>query len=558
MNEIRTFDGWVDRPENLTNEESVLAAYDRWKEWAPCHLSGEFAFAVWDASLQQLLLARDPLGVKPLYYFWNGKDFVFSSDITSLFQYPFVSKKPNDSVISHFLLGEFRDHTSTFFEGIRQLPPGHLLIKREGAPPQIKRYWEIQARSFQRHSDPGDYLEEYRHLFAEAVRRRMRGTSPVGILLSGGLDSIQVATMAESLRQADSSLPPLTSATLLLEGFLQEEWQAIQALHQRYGTEIHPVRFLWQENAQSSFELYLQSGETPHPTGFMTIPMLLEPLRTKGCRVVLTGFGASELAQDQFGYLEDLLCAFEGKKFLQETERLAQVTGESVAGLRRFIGEEVVKEKLPPSVRHLIRRFRQSRLSWLTPKMRSKISAEPLPRRRQWPTLYQERMVRAITEPSVVHALNQMGQMAARFSIEVRHPFLDVKLMEFLLSVPPHVKMPFGYRKMFAQTALKAIVPGPMREKEDPRCFIPEMDDATSRKLETDRLRAYLSHPESPVYQYVQYSQVQKLIRRLSSEPTRDWRLSLSLLWRMALLQSWFNNHKEVSYERDYSSLSAR
>ena len=174
----------------------VLAAYDRWGERFPEYLNGDFALGTYDPCRRQLLLARDAIGLRPLYYYRTGDIFLFGSEIKALLAHPQVATTPNDEFISRYLLGGLNvmPQDSTCFQGISTVPPGHLLAF-EGNQPRLRPYW---------HFHPLDNLDfkcrgvrrSLRELFAQAVRRRLRSAYPIAFAVSGGLDSSSIFCMS--------------------------------------------------------------------------------------------------------------------------------------------------------------------------------------------------------------------------------------------------------------------------------------------------------------------------------------------------------------------------
>ncbi len=219
-----------------TDPELALAAYRRWGSAGFGRLVGDFATALWDGAARRLVCARDALGVRPLYYHWDGRRLLFGSEVKALFADPGVPRRPDEAVIADVLLGAFRNVGATFFESIRQVPPAHLLLLDETGP-RLERYWDVDPAREVRYARDQDYLDEFRALFAEAVRCRLRSAAPVALMLSGGIDSTLVAAAAETLRR-DGGAPELLAFTLLLDGFLEEEGAAIERLEATFGSAV--------------------------------------------------------------------------------------------------------------------------------------------------------------------------------------------------------------------------------------------------------------------------------------------------------------------------------
>ncbi len=175
----------------------VLRAYEKWGDDCVSHLLGDFAFCVWDARRKRLFCARDHFGVKPLYYARVGSVLVISSVLGWIRRHPSVSDKLRDEAIGDFLLFGVQQETSqTTFADISRVPPAHRLsYELPSDSMRVSRYWSLDTRELVRYADPHDYVDQFSGLLRVAVEDRLRGT-PVGVLMSGGLDSSSVATVA--------------------------------------------------------------------------------------------------------------------------------------------------------------------------------------------------------------------------------------------------------------------------------------------------------------------------------------------------------------------------
>ena len=520
------------------DEEILSNAYTRWGTSFPSLIRGDFAIAVLDGRKKQVVLARDPLGSRALYYHADPKRIIFSSRINLLFKDPSVPQKPCELMLGQFFTGEFLDYEDTFFENIKQVPPAHVLIVKKDGQLEKKRYGSLDFGKTRIYRDKNQYLEEFYSLFETSVRSRIQGTSPVGLLLSGGLDSTQICGMAETLRQTDTSLPPVKPICLFAEGFLIEDKTALDRLRERYQTDIEILDYRAMQKSKSLFELYLEPGETPYYDAFMTAPALLERFAAKDCKVLLTGYGANEFSNlMEFGYLQDLLLGLRFGKLSREAKRFAQCIDASSAQVMRMIFFEALREKTPFFVRSLIRRRRLQKRNWLRPEFRKKISTCPPRFLRPFGNLAQDETYHALFEPQIPLNLTQMEEAAGRFGMEIRHPFMDMPLIEFFLSIPPEIKMEGGYRKNFIQRSLAPIVPFPVRDRDDERPYIPFPSLEARKNLERSRLQGFLSDPRNLIYEYVDDRVIQTMLS------SNQGFLNFPLLWRLVRLESWLQTY---------------
>jgi len=173
--------------------EVIVHAYEEYGAECVTHFNGMFAFAIWDQQRKELILARDRLGIKPLYYYANGKKFVFASEIKAILQAKEVERELNIESLCQYLGYEFVPAPETLYRGIKKLPAGHYLRFQEEKGYEITRYWDLR---FQEQRHPATYYEEgICDILTEAVRKRLMSDVPLGVFLSGGLDSSAVVAL---------------------------------------------------------------------------------------------------------------------------------------------------------------------------------------------------------------------------------------------------------------------------------------------------------------------------------------------------------------------------
>ena len=486
------------------------------------HAWGEFAVAAWDARSKTLLCARDAFGVKPLYYHWDGRRLLFASEVGALLEAAAVVRRPDASTIADYLLMDFRDPGATFFEGIRRVPPGHVLtVGKRGL--SLHRYWRPAA------SAPGVSEEDHAANFAacllESVRDRLSDASAAGVLLSGGIDSTLIAAVAGAVRGRDAR--PLASATFLHEGLLAEDWEAIAFL--MAAGAIAPPRTC---TNVSILEILTASPEPPNDEGYPVLSVLFDADAAHEFRVLLTGIGGDELSSAaERGAIGDLLGSLRPIRAWREAAALARAYGHD--GWRA--STDVLRTALPAGPRLAVRRLALRRLPrWLRPRLARA--------RRPWPgevggPRFETRMAaaswRALTAPSFTMALEKLDAESAALGIELRHPYLDRRVVECFLATPPAVLVRHGYRKQFVQRALGCRMP--LRTIERPGEHVPSPDGAAQLRRDAAMLERGLFRPDARVFDYVD---------RAEAERMRDAYLARGAphgarLWSFLLLETW-------------------
>ncbi len=182
-----------------TDTETIVHGYEEWGESIVQRLNGMFAFAIWDTTKKKLFIARDRLGVKPLYYFWNGEKIIFASEIKAILADQSIPRKLNQNTVKHYLNLRYIPGNETLFEAIKILPPGHTLTL-QGKNLQQKQYWDLPA---QQNESIGTALE-IRERLQESVRRRLIADVPVGVYLSGGIDSAAITALAAKIKKEEA------------------------------------------------------------------------------------------------------------------------------------------------------------------------------------------------------------------------------------------------------------------------------------------------------------------------------------------------------------------
>jgi len=230
------------RKEN-TDPELILHAYAAWGTDCVHHLIGDFAFAIWDGRNRRLFCARDHMGIKLFHYAKKGNTLIFGNTLNCLRLHPSVTERLNDAAIADFLLfGSNLEPATTAFDDIRCLPPAHTMIWQEMADdPQIERYWTVPIDPPLRYRRSGDYIDHFLDLLRAAVRDRLR-TDRVGLFMSGGIDSTGIAAIARELA-GDPAKVDVQAYTAVFDRLIPDEerhYAGIAAAHLRIPVHFHP------------------------------------------------------------------------------------------------------------------------------------------------------------------------------------------------------------------------------------------------------------------------------------------------------------------------------
>lgn len=280
--------------------ESILHAYEEYGEECSQKLNGMFAFIIWDKHKNLLLLARDRIGIKPLYYYLDKKRFVCGSELKSILQVDKIQQRVDFQAIDNFLTFEYIPAPLTIFKDIKKLLPGHTLIFRNGNI-EIKRYWDITYKA--RGSTEYEIKQNIRELLQDSVRIRLMSDVPLGVFLSGGIDSsIIVALMAQVMDQ------PVKTFSIGFEDSTYNELEYARIIAKKFDTEHH--EFIIKPDAVKLTENLV--GFLDEPLGDFSIfpTYLVSKMARDYVTVVLSGDGGDELFAGYDTYIADKVATY--------------------------------------------------------------------------------------------------------------------------------------------------------------------------------------------------------------------------------------------------------
>lgn len=472
-----------DRPvEKITDSQLILAAYEKWGENCPEQFVGDFAFAIWDGRKQLLFSARDHFGVKPFYYYYSGRTFIFATEIKGILCLSEVPRRLNEVRVGDYLTSTFDDTAITFYQEIVRLPPAHsMTVSHEGI--RLQSYWSLDPYREVRLSSDEEYAEAFREIFTEAVRCRLRSAFPVGSLLSGGLDSSSITCMARKLLMQNGGEPLPTFSAIFDDVTECDERAFINAVlaqdglepHYVHGDKLSPLgeldRVLWhQDEAVFAFNLFLNWN-------------LYGVAKGRGVRVLLDGFDGDTTVSHGVRYLDDLARAGRWGTLTTEVRGYARNFNLSPWTLLwsywRYYGLDPIISRF--QVFKLVQRI------WLALKRRTLRAIYPSGNRPVWsynlnPTFAQrirlkercqallkdrssppqsqrEDHYRTLTWGVMPNTLEALDRASAAFSIEPRFPFWDKRLVEFCLALPPEQKIHQGWTRVVMRRAMSDILP---------------------------------------------------------------------------------------------------
>jgi asparagine synthase (glutamine-hydrolysing) len=521
--------------------ETVIHAYEEWGDGSPTRYRGMFAYVMWDENKRQLFCVRDRLGIKPFYYFWNGKLFAFASEIKALLEHPEVSASFNDALLPEYLAFGYTSGEETLFAGIRRLPPGHTLTVSCRPEPrlEIKQYWEAPCpTSFDNRPDE-EWIAECRTRLEQVVRMRLMSDVPLGMFLSGGVDSSAIAAIIK--RQADG--PVKTFSVGYSESRYSELSEARQVAA-RIGTDHHEV-FVSMEDFFNALPRLVWHEDEPITWPSSVSLYFVSKLARQEVKVVLTGEGSDELFAGYSRYRFYQLNSEWMRSYSVLPASLRKAIQNAVndssllsADLRRklghtFLGRGAEIESLylnnfycafglEEQKKLLSQSFPQDPYATFLERWNSVSNSPTLPR-----LLYSDQ------KTYLVELLMKQDQMSMATSIESRVPFLDHKFVEFAASVPPHLKLRGKQGKYIVKKAVEDLIPHEIIYRK--KMGFPTPITAWLLRDEAESIRDYLRDPQGILATYTNSSYVNELLdkhmRGVHDATDRIWRLLNLQLW---------------------------
>lgn len=445
----------------------VLAAYRAFGDRFAERLNGDFALGLYDPRRGQLLLARDAVGVKPLYYHDRPGLFLFASEIKALVAHPDLHTRPDDEVVADlvFRLSRRDLGNRTFFENVRIVLPGELVVV--SADRLVARpYWEFDPTRRVRFETFPEYVEAFRGLFTQAVRRRLRSSGPVGVSVSGGLDSSAIFCVAETLRRSDPrSYPAVVGATMgFPEGSAADERGFIVAIERSLEVSIRRFTNL---PIGMMHECRLEAWHADGPVlveqwnGFHA---LWTQIRELGANVHLSGSWGDHFLSD-YEYVLDLFgrgAWLEAWRHLGVYSRYFDDRFLRWRLARRLArgwiptGALPVLRRLRDRVPGLLKRYRWYSTEFLAHRDRPQGRGVPKPR---GSTAHARSVQREIQSRYNRLFLEWNDKMAALHGFDVAFPFLDRDLLTFVMAVPGEMLSRDGVPKAILREALAGVLP---------------------------------------------------------------------------------------------------
>ena len=479
---VLVMDGRVDNWEELRKEllgrgtrlrdrsdaELVLRSYGTWGRDCLAHIDGDFALVIWDARSRTVFCARDRMGNKPFNYHWDGTALAFSSELHAILRLPWVKQELNEGMLAEFLAAEWHSRDETFWSGVLRLVAAHRMEVGEQGP-RPEQYWEPDLFAELPFTKDEEYIDCYRDIFRDAVRRMSRSHRTVAFEVSGGLDSSALFCMAEHLRRSgELPVPGIDGYTLAFQdGSAADDLVHARKVGSHLGVPLHEVQPASMDGSWYASEARSKRGFPGYPNGVMSHTLYRMAARAES-RVLMNGGGGDEwLSGSRAYYREELSLRNWGAlaECLRNDGRAYGVRQTAV-----WFCRHVVFDSLAPvaqnGVRHLLGRGGNAGArpeSWLSIRMRNAISS-----RRTISRAADRRPLARAGQHALVNLLEDAhGQLAAELTecdcaekgLELRRPLRTQGIVQFAFSTPERIRSRGDLNKHAHRMALHGIVP---------------------------------------------------------------------------------------------------
>ena len=449
--------------------ETILHLYEEHGSACVDYLRGMFAFAIWDQRKQELFIARDRLGIKPLYYVYTDDgSLYFASEIKALLIASAVKAALNYPALPDYLANHATSGEQTLFRGVKRLLPGHLMTWRDGEL-KVRSYWDVDfSKDETAPSDDKLYVQQWSELFRESVRLRLMADVPLGMFLSGGIDSSAIAAVMSGM-----VTEPIKTFSVAFAEREANELEYARIIAELYKTDHHEIivspeqffdalpRLIWHEDEPlahpSSVALYFVSH-----------------LAAQHVKVVLTGEGSDELLAGYGRYRRTIWNLAIGQQYQKFTPALARETIrkqiEMFPGgrlrqklMRTFLVLSPELESIyydnfavfpAPMQQHMFTRETNERIGTIDPY----VDLRRLLERTKDLSLL-DGLLYADIKTYLHELLMKQDQMSMATSVESRVPFLDHKLVEFTARMPDTMKLRGGTTKYVLRESMKGVLP---------------------------------------------------------------------------------------------------
>jgi len=441
--------------------EVILAAYQQWGEEAIKRIDGMFAFALVDRKEEKVVFARDRIGKKPLYYFWNGHTFIFASELKAIMKHPQFKKELNEGIIERYLCYQYINEPDTIFKETYKLPAAHYMVMSKGNL-KIKKYWDIYEQYQKgKENEILDYNEckqTLKSCILQSVKKRLVADVPVGAFLSGGVDSTLITAIANDVVKGG-----IKTFTIGFEDKERDEAIFAAKIASYLGTD-HSELYVREKDMLDMLEDMCLYYDEPFADPSEIPTMLVSKLAKKQVTVALTGDGGDEF-----------FCGYSMYDFVAKAQKLDNLAGIGNIFFCNKIGT-LIKKRLPIEAAALLDNrdddYKVQLFVDLPQKAVSRMLLQPNPNVKydlesmfKLDNWQERRMLLDMYTYLPEDILTKADRASMKYSLELRCPLLDKDVMEKTFRVPHYYKYKNGSKKYILKEILYDYIPKEMMDR---------------------------------------------------------------------------------------------
>ena len=453
--------------ETTSDTEVILAAYQQWGESCVEHFNGMFALAIWDTIAKKMFIARDRFGEKPFHYvFIPHRLFAFGSEIKSLWAADVASRDIHEDTLALFTeYDQVEAGEQTIYQNVSRLPQAHCMTVTADGELRKWRYWDIDPRDNVDDWSDEQYVERFRDLMISSVRLRLRADVPVGSSLSGGLDSSTVVGVINNLLP-ETAVQKTFSARF--DDAARDEGKWMDLVTSKNRVERHDVWPTADQFFEELSNLFWHQEEPFTSTSVYAQWCVMRLAKQNDVTVLLDGQGADEMLAGYHSYFneitDDLLNSFDLAGYLKWRRDCFSLHGVNPGGFGR-----VLRQKTPAPVKRVLKK--RLRENGALPKVEP---ADPIfPREFNKVSSLRKLLWWNTTRQGLVELLRYADRNSMAHSREVRLPFLDHNLVEFVFKLPDRLLIRNGWTKWILRAAFSDFVPGEITWRTDKLGYMP-------------------------------------------------------------------------------------
>src|SRR5213080_75327 len=533
-----------------TDSETILHLYEERGLDFVQDIEGDYAIALWDADREQLVLARDRAGVKPLYFYHRNGLFIFASEIKAILQHSAVTPEMNEEALYHYLTFVTTPAPQTLFRGVQKLPAGHMLVINRSGKARISQYWDALPSASPKLTE-SEHEANILKLLRDSIKKRMMADVPFGVFLSGGVDSsANVALMSELMTR------PVRTFTVGFHDCEElNELESARAISKRFGSDHHEVMIGREEMQRFLPELVFHQDEPIADPVCIPLYYVSKLARDTGTIVVQVGEGSDELFAGYDWFRRFLLIQ---ERFWRHAERMPLIARRAAAAMARPLAGKVLKKRLPAE---LIRRLgageslfqggfmifdEATKRNVLSPAMRAQHNGTS-----SYEVVREYEQTIMTARPQSDYAalmtylelklrlpellLMRVDKITMATSVEARVPFLDHHLIEYAMNLPRELKVKGNTGKHILKRALESILPADVLYKPKRGFGAPVRQ--WFRGAEGDELIQGVMNSSLRERKFFDYSFISGLADEHRRE-VRDWSANL---WCLLNLSIWYD-----------------